>query len=136
MKGTLQSGTVGEEIFVVEEKHLIDFASNGMPKILSTPWLIWFLEHAGRNALLPILEPGESCVGTVVNVQHLAATPLGEKVTCRARLYAVDGKQFSFQLEAYDEHELIAKGTHKRRVISTSRFDQKIQKKIRKQLGQ
>ena len=129
MKGTLKSGTVGEEIFVVEETHLIDFASNGMPKILSTPWLIWFLEHAGRNALLPILEPGESCVGTVVNVQHLAATPLGEKVICRARLYAVDGNQFSFQLEAYDEHELIAKGTHKRRVIQVERMARKVESK-------
>jgi len=129
MKGTLKTGTVGEESFVVEEAHLTNFSQPGMPEVLSTPHLIWFLEHAALNALLPILGPGESCVGTAVNVQHLAATPPGAKVSCRARVYSVDGNQFSFHLEAFDEHELIAKGTHKRRVIEVSRLAKKVEAK-------
>ena len=48
---------------MVSEQHLIDFAHDGMPQILCTPWLVWFLEHAARNAMLPLLEPGESTVG-------------------------------------------------------------------------
>ena len=95
MKDTVKPGTVGEESFVVGEEHLIDFAHDGMPEILCTPWLVWFLEHAARNAVLPVLEPGESTVGVVVNVQHLAATPLDEKVVCRARVISVDGTQVS-----------------------------------------
>ena len=111
MKEPVKPGTVGEETFVVEEKHLIDFVNDGMPEILCTPWLVWFLEHAARNAVLPHFEPGESSVGVVVNVQHLAATPLGEKVVCRARVLSVDGNEVSFQLpEAHDEHEQIARG--------------------------
>lgn len=51
---------------MVGEEHLIDFARDGMPEILRTPWLVWFLEHAARNAVLPALEPGESAVGVGV----------------------------------------------------------------------
>ena len=86
MQGSMKIGTVGEEHFVVAQQHAIDFADETMPQILSTPWLIWFLEHAARNAVLPQLEPGESTVGVVVNVEHLAATPIGAQVVCSAKV--------------------------------------------------
>ena len=131
MNGVIKVGTVGEERFVVSEQHLIDFANDGMPQILCTPWLIWFLEHAARNAVLPLLEPGESTVGVVVNVEHMAATPLGEQVVCRAKIIYADGPLISFQLEAHDEHETIARGTHKLRVIEAERLAKRVQGKAR-----
>ena len=131
MKDTVKVGTFGEEQFVVSEQHLIDFAYDGMPQILSTPWLIWFLEHAARSAVLPLLEPGESTVGVVVNVEHTAATPLGAEVVCRARVIYSDGPLISFQLEARDEHEKIAMGTHKLRVIQAARLAKKVNAKLR-----
>ena len=131
MQGVVKIGTVGEERFVVSEQHLIDFAHDGMPRILCTPWLIWFLEHAARNAMLPLLEPGESTVGVVVNVEHIAATPLGEQVVCRARVIYADGPLISFQFEAHDEHEQIARGTHKLRVIQAARLAKKVAGKLR-----
>lgn len=131
MQGVVKIGTVGEERFVVSEQHLIDFAHDGMPRILCTPWLIWFLEHAARNAMLPLLEPGESTVGVVVNVEHIAATPLGAQVVCRARVIYVDGPVISFQFEAHDEHEKIAVGTHKLRVIQAARLAKKVADKQR-----
>jgi len=129
MKGTPKNGTVGEEQFVVGEKHAIDFAHDGMPQILCTPWLIWFLEHAARSAVLPLLEPGESTVGVVINVEHTAATPVGSQVVCRARVIYCDGPLISFQLEAHDEHEKIAIGTHKLRVIEATRLAKRVQEK-------
>jgi fluoroacetyl-CoA thioesterase len=131
MQGVVKIGTVGEERFVVSEQHLIDFAHDGMPGILCTPWLIWFLEHAARNAMLPLLEPGESTVGVVVNVEHIAATPLGEQVVCRARVIYAEGPLISFQFEAHDEHEKIAAGTHKLRVIHAARLAEKVVGKLR-----
>jgi fluoroacetyl-CoA thioesterase len=131
MKDVVKVGKIGEEQFVVSEQHLIDFAHDGMPRILCTPWLIWFLEHAARNAVLPLLEPGESTVGVVVNVEHTAATPLGAQVVCRARVIYADGPLISFQFEARDEHENIARGTHKLRVIEAARLANKVQKKTR-----
>ena len=129
MKEIVRIGTVGEERFSVGQAHLIDFAHDGMPQILCTPWLIWFLEHAARNAVLPFLEPGESTVGVAVNMEHTAATPLGASVLCSARVIYVDGPLISFQLEAHDEHEKIAAGTHKMRVIEAARLAKRVQKK-------
>jgi fluoroacetyl-CoA thioesterase len=129
MKGAARIGTVGEERFVVNEQHLIDFAHDGMPQILCTPWLIWFLEHAARNAVLPLLEPGDSTVGVVLNLEHMAATPLGAQVVCHARVIYADGPLISFQIEAHDEHEQIARGTHKLRVIEVARLAKRVQSK-------
>ncbi len=131
MKGVAKIGTVGEERFVVSEQHLIDFVHDGMPQILCTPWLLWFLEHAARNAVLPLLEPGESTVGAVINVEHTAATPLGAKVVCRARVIYADGPLISFQIEAHDEHEQVARGTHKLRVIEAARLAKSVRSKTR-----
>lgn len=132
MKGTPKIGTVGEERFIVSEQDLIDFAHDGMPRILCTPRLIWFLEHAARNAMLPLLETGESTVGVIVNVEHTAATPVGSEVFCRGRVINAEGPLISFQLEAFDEHEQIAIGTHKLRVIEAARLARKVERKIRK----
>ena len=132
MKGVAKTGTVGEERFVVGEEHLIDFAHDGMPRILCTPWLVWFLEHAARNAVLPLLEPGESTVGVALNLEHTAATPVGAQVVCRARIITADGPLISFQIEAHDEHERIARGTHKLRVIEAARLARKVEGKMRK----
>jgi fluoroacetyl-CoA thioesterase len=131
MKGIARIGTLGEERFVVSEQHLIDFAYDGMPQILCTPWLVWFLEHAARNAVLPLLEAGESTVGVLLNVEHTAATPLGAEVVCRARVIYADGPLISFQVEAHDEHERVARGTHKLRVIEAARLAKKVQNKTR-----
>jgi predicted thioesterase len=130
MKGTARTGTVGEERFVVNEQHLIDFAHDGMPQILCTPWLIWFLEHAARNAVLPLLEPGEGTVGVALNLEHMAATPLGAQVVCHARVIYADGPLISFQIKAHDEHEQIARGTHKLRVIEVARLAKRVQSKM------
>ena len=131
MQGIVKIGTVGEERFIVNEQHLIDFAHDGMPGILCTPWLVWFLEHAARNTVLPLLDPGESTVGVVVNIEHTAATPVGSQVVCRARVIYADGPLISFQLEAHDEHERIARGTHKLRVIEAARLAKRVRSKTR-----
>jgi predicted thioesterase len=97
--------------------------------VLSTPSLIWFLEHAARRALSPLLEDRETCVGTQIEIQHLAPTPLGERVCCRARVIGVDGRQINFQVEAHDQHELIARGLHKRAVVPVDRFASRVLRK-------
>ena len=132
MKEVVKTGTIGEERFVVSKQHVIDFSQDEIPPVLSTPWLIWFLEHAARNAVLPLLEPGESTVGVVVNMEHLAPTPLGEEVVCRARVVFANGPLITFQIEAHDEHEKIARCTHKLRVIKAARLAKRVESKMRK----
>lgn len=129
MKGPPRIGTTGEIRFTVEVQHAIDFAGGGMPAVLSTPWLIWYLEHAARAALLPLLEAGESTVGTYLEVQHLAPTAVGQSVTCRARIVHADGPSVAFQLEARDEQETVCRGFHRLRVISIERFARRVHAK-------
>ena len=122
-------GSATELQFVVEQKHVIEFATDGMPGVLSTPNLIGWLERTAREALVPLLEPGERTVGVEVDLRHLAATPLGQRVTCTARIIHAEGKEINFQVEARDQHELIARGLHKRTVIRVENFARRMERK-------
>lgn len=134
MKPGLKVGAAGSVAFVVDSSHVIDFAgAGGMPAILSTPRLVGFLERAAREALTPFLDEGESSVGLHVNVDHLAATPLGETVTCTARVVNLEGRTISFQVEARDNHEVIARCFHRRRVIPIDRFARRVAAKQRQE---
>ncbi len=130
MKQNPKVGTTGELRFVADQKHATSLTEDG-PAVLSTPWLIWFLEHAARDALPPFLDDNEGSVGIHVDLQHLAATPLGQEVVCTARVIHVDGTLISFQFEAHDEDELIARGTHKRKVVRVDRFAAAVARKTK-----
>ncbi|HLJ11178.1 MAG TPA: thioesterase family protein [Planctomycetaceae bacterium] len=129
MQGQPKIGAAGERVFSVELAHTIGFGQDGLLPVLSTPWLVWFLEHAALDAALPFLEPGEITVGTRIEVDHLAPTPVGNRVTCQARIIHSEGPVISFQLEASDETETIARGFHKRRVVKVDRFAARVKKK-------
>lgn len=122
------SPTEGRVKFAVESVHTVSFDPE-MPAVLSTPSLIWFLEHAAIEALSPALADGETSVGTEVEVRHLAPTPIGQTVTCVARVLQVDGPEFTFQLEARDDHELIGRGFHRRRIVRIDRLARAVRRK-------
>ncbi len=124
-------GEVGKLDFTVDSSHVIDFADDQMPSVLSTPTLIWYLEHSAREALLPLFDDGEACVGVHVDVHHLAATPIGHKVRCQAKVIHVDGRMITFQVEAHDETDLIARGTHKRAVVEKARLAKSVARKAK-----
>jgi fluoroacetyl-CoA thioesterase len=100
-----------------------------MPAVLSTPNLIGLLERTAREALAPFLETGERSVGAEIELRHFAATPLGQKVTCAARVVSTEGATVTFQIEARDELELIARGLHKRAVIKVETFARRVARK-------
>jgi predicted thioesterase len=129
MKNRPKIGAAAEVSFVVTPEHAIDFADGGMPAVLSTPTLVRFLERTAREVLLPVLDDGERSVGAEIEVRHFAPTPLGQTVTCTARVIQADGPQITFQVEARDEHEVIARGLHKRAVIRVDRFAQRVARK-------
>ena len=83
----------------------------------------------GQKIVTPVLDAGERSVGVHVDVRHLAPTPLGQRVVCTARVIHVDGPVISFQVEARDQRELIARGLHKRRVIQAERFAARVRRK-------
>ena len=122
-------GTRGVHKLLVTSDIAIDFMGVENARVLSTPHLIWYLEIAGRNALKPLLEEGYDSVGTEVHVHHLAATPLGMHVTFTAEVIEVDDRRVRFRVEAHDEREKVAEGTHERFIVNIARFATRVQAK-------
>jgi len=115
----------------VTDNIAIDFLGLEGARVLGTPFLILQLEMASRNAILPLLDAGYDSVGTEVNVRHLAATPMGMEVTFRSEVIGVDDRRVRFKLEAFDEQEQVADGTHERFVIHVERFAKRLEEKMR-----
>ena len=91
-------------------------------QVLATPRVVWLREGAAVAAVRDALRPDEATVGTCVDITHRAATPIGMRVTARARLERIDGRRLTFAVEAHDELEQVAAGTHERFVVDLPRF--------------
>src|ERR1044071_6580088 len=126
MKSRPSIGTLGQFSFTVGPEHVIDFATDGMPAVLSTPKLIGLIERTARESLYPFIETDERSVGVELDLRHLAPTPLGATVTCTTRVIQAEGNQVTFQVEARDTHEAIARGLHKRAIIRVSSFARRV----------
>ncbi len=129
MKTPPRIGMAAEERIVVGPSNRIVFADALMPAVLATPWLVAHLEYAARRAIEPCQEDFERSVGTFLEVEHLAPTPEGFTVACKARVIGVDGPVVTFQIEAHDGVEPVARGLHKRRVIDARRFARRVERK-------
>src|SRR5687767_10097285 len=108
MQGFPRIGSSLESRFRVESAHTIDFAIAGLPKVLATPWLIWFMERAALELVEPHLDPGEITVGTHVDIEHLAPALEGDEVACLAKVIHHDGPVCTFQVEARSGEECLA----------------------------
>ncbi len=109
---------------VTEDDTAVKFGSGGV-KVFATPMMIALMENAALNAVDPHLGEDFATVGLSLNVKHMAATPVGMKVTARAELISIEGKKLTFKVEAYDEQEKIGEGIHERYIITLSRFLEK-----------
>lgn len=101
-----------------------------MPEVFATGFMVGFLEWACIKTINPHLDwPTEQTVGTHINVSHEAATPPGLVVTATVELVAVEGRKLTFNVEAHDGVDLIAKGQHERFVIIKDKFVDKVKAK-------
>lgn len=117
--------------FEVEKSHSITFSQDPEISVLSTPALIWFLEQAALQFLQPWLDDKSLSVGTHVDVEHLAPTPVGATVHCTAQLIYQDGPVYRFSVAAHSGDEKIANGLHSRRIIQASQLIKRLQAKSR-----
>ncbi len=120
-------GARGSSNLLVQPEHLADrFKDAMLPPVFATPVMIMVMENAALNAIKAYLEPGESAVGTAVNVRHLAATPVGRLVTAEAEVTKADGRQIEFTVRATDGVKEIGTGSHSRVVIETAKFARRL----------
>jgi len=119
---SLSPGLTGEVETVVVHENTAAAVGAGGVEVFGTPMMIALMENAAWKAVAEQLEPGYVTVGTVVNIRHLAATPLGQKVRASAELTEVDGRRLVFHVEAYDEKQKIGEGQHERFIVHLERF--------------
>ncbi len=129
MKGKIYPGLMGETEMIVGDRDLVSRLGAVPVDVLSTPRLIQLLEGAALEAIEGFLESDQMSLGTLVNIRHLAATPLGMKVTAHAILKEVDGKRLLFWVDAHDELEKVAEGEHERVLVSREKFLKRIETK-------
>ena len=125
----LKPGLCAEQTITVTKENAANaWGSGGLP-VFATPAMIAFMEMTARSAVDPLLPQGWSTVGTELNVKHLAATPIGMKISAKAQLLSVDRRVLCFKVEAFDEEEKIGEGTHGRFIIENERFMAKVERK-------
>ena len=126
----LRPGLRGEAFLTVSEEHTAPRVGSGAIHVLATPVMINLFEAAALAAVEQLLPPGHQSLGTVLHVRHIAATPVGMRVSASATVQKIDGRTIFFSLEARDEREVIGDGTHERVVVNVEKFDQRVQRKL------
>lgn len=127
----LEPGSRGSATLVVAEAHTAPRIGSGRVHVLATPVMINLIEAAALEAVERHLPSGYQSLGTLLNVRHIAATPVGMRVTATAEVTGVEGRTIRFRVEARDERELIGDGTHERVVVNVARFDERVQRKLK-----
>jgi predicted thioesterase len=95
---------------------------SGDVPVLATPRVVAVVEAATVAATAGQLAPGSITVGTRVEIEHLAATPVGRQVVAEARLVAIDGRRLVFTVAMHDGDTLAAQGQVERIVVDRDRF--------------
>ena len=120
-----KTGTQQTRNFTVAREHTIEF--EGLPPVLSTPALIWFLEHSAIDLMTPFLPPGRITVGTEIELQHTGPAQIGDAIRCEAVVVHGTDRNITFRVQAFNGQERIAQGLHRRAVVSRDRLRRKLE---------
>jgi fluoroacetyl-CoA thioesterase len=126
----LQAGMKGHASIVVADEHTAPRVGSGRVHVLATPVMINLFEAAALEAIERHLPEGYQSLGTVLNVRHIAATPVGMRATASAEVLKVDGRTVYFRVEARDDKELVGDGTHERVVVNVAKFAERVKRKL------
>lgn len=127
-EGIRIGASASKSVVVTREMTVAHFHEN-MPEVYGTPMMIYLMEVAAADAIQKYLPGGWVSVGVLVNVKHLAATPVGHTVTARAEVISVEGNIVTFAVEAHDGIEKIGEGRHARAPVHLERFEQRMRAK-------
>ena len=126
----LTTGMTNEVKAKADEKRLAVNMGSGTLRVLATPAVAALMEKAACELVQPYLPEGITSVGTAMSMDHLSATPCGAEIRAVAKLTEILDRKYCFDLEAYDNAGMIAKGTHTRFAVKTDRFMEKTEAKL------
>ncbi len=130
LKELIPVGATATDTIEVAREMTVAHFHDDMPEVFGTPIMIYHMEVVAADVIGRYLPEGWVSVGVVVNVRHLAATPVGMKVTINAEVIAVDDNMITFKVEAYDPVDKIGEGTHVRAPVEMDRFLKRMKSKI------
>lgn len=134
MEFNIKIGSKNERRIKVDHNQTTSFLWEG-ENVFSTPSMISEMEETCRLLLkeqfLGVDSDWDS-VGTIVDVNHIAATPVGAEILLKAEVINSDGRKVSFQVSAEDSLELIGDGKHERFIINVPRFKEKFDQKVKR----
>jgi len=128
MKPTLAPGITATRAYPVDRERTIDFMGEDA-RVYATPMLVRDIEVTCRELLLAHLEPGEDSVGTRVEIDHLAATLMGMKVSITATLAELKGRAAIFDVTATDGLDTICRGRHARFIANVAQVKERLKQK-------
>ena len=129
MEFDIELGMTAKLTHTVQHADTAHALDSSLPKVYSTPRLTALIELASYKIIKPHLPSGYSAVGTIVNLKHLAATPVGMKVWAISTVVGIDRRRISFRVEAFDEKEKIGETEHERFIIESEKFSKKTYEK-------
>ncbi|MCQ2147521.1 MAG: thioesterase family protein [Bacteroidales bacterium] len=125
----MHTGIKGHTETIVTDEQTALHVGSGSVSVFATPMMIALIEKTASSSVEPFLEEGQSTVGTLVNVSHVSATPVGMKVWCDCELVEIDRRRLVFKVSAFDESGLIGEGVHERFIIDKEKFQAKAEAK-------
>lgn len=124
----LKEGLIFIQDKIVSDNETAAVLGSGGVDVFSTPMLIAFMENTAYKLVQEHLEAGDSTVGTSVNINHLKANLVGDKVTCTATLTKIDKKRLDFSVVVTYENDIVGEGTHSRFIVNLEKFLSKLKK--------
>lgn len=128
----LKTGIKGHQELVVTQELTAKNMGSGVMDVFATPAMLALMEKTAFTSVAEYLNEGCGSVGTKVDIEHVASSPVGMKVTCDSELIEIEGRKLVFKVEAYDEKGLIGKGTHERFIVENKKFQEKTDNKLAK----
>ena len=126
----LEKGIKGHQELVVTQELTAKNMGSGVMDVFATPAMLALMEKTAFMSVAPELNEGCGTVGIKVNIEHLASSPVGMKITCDSELMEIEGRKLIFSVEAYDEKGIIGKGTHERFIVESEKFQEKTDAKL------
>ena len=126
----MEKGIKNTKTITVTPDKTAEAMGSGTLPVFATPAMVALMENTAAESVEALLPEGSTSVGTLINVKHLSADPVGAEVTCESELTEIDGRKLTFEIKVFDREGVVGEAYHERFVIDRARFMDKVQKKL------